>query len=275
MKSLIKNSRDDDVIFAYWWNPKKYGINNWGDALNTVLIQKISGRKPYYVGEDFQNTQNKPVYTVIGSILHQDELTRCGSNLVIWGSGFISSKGRLKAKPKEICAVRGPLSRAILLNQGYSCPEVYGDPALLCPYFYQSRSRKKYELGIIPHYVDKERVPSVICDDPDVLLIDIQGGIEKVVDQICSCKRIASSSLHGVIAADAYHIPSIWIKFSDRVIGDGFKFFDYFSSVGRTDESFLQVEDKTGVEDILDACHPYKLDLNIRKLWESCPFRPE
>jgi pyruvyltransferase len=141
--------------------------------------------------------------------------------------------------------------------------------------FYKPETRKKHKLGIIPHYVDKKAIPSSFKDDADVLVIDIQGPINQVVDEICSCQQIASSSLHGIIASDAYGVPSTWIKISDKVIGGGFKFYDYFYSVGRTEEQSLDITEKTTIDDLVDAQNRYKLDFDDKALWDACPFKSD
>jgi pyruvyltransferase len=268
--NTVKLLLDENAILTIGFNSK-----NWGDALNPVLIQKISGKTPLIATEYTYNIKSNPVYSAIGSVLESANANNCGhGNLVVWGTGFISSRGRLKVQPKKICAVRGPSTRELLLEQGYECPEIYGDPALLYPKFYRPESRKRYKLGIVPHYVDKNHAAiNNFQNDPDILIIDILGGIHNVVDQICSCQKIASSSLHGIIAADAYGIPSTWIKFSDNVVGNGFKFFDYFKSVGRTDEGPLVIQEDSSIDDILDTYYRYKLDLDLKELWDACPFR--
>lgn len=266
---------DNNTIFAIWYK-SKHSKNNWGDVLNPILIEKISGKKPILTKEYPTNIQNKPVYSVIGSILGAEYMANYGKNrLVVWGTGLISDRSRLKAVPRKICAVRGPLTREIVRKQGYQCPEVYGDPALLYPMFYKPENTgKKYKLGIIPHYVDRKSIPNSFREDPDVLIIDIQGRTNQIVDDICSCQLIASSSLHGIIASDAYGVPATWIEFSDKVIGGGFKFYDYFYSVGRTEEQSVYVTPKTTIDDLLDNHHHYNLDFDIQELWDSCPFRP-
>jgi pyruvyltransferase len=277
LKNLLvqtKNLLDDNTIFAIWYKSKT-SRNNWGDVLNPLLIREISGKKPVLVREYPRNIRNKPVYSVIGSILGGEYMANYGKNrLVVWGTGFISNKSRLKTVPREICAVRGPLTREIVKKQGYHCPEVYGDPALLYPMFYKPlKPEKKYKLGIIPHYVDKKFIPPSFREDPDVLLIDIQGPINRVVDEICSCEMVASSSLHGIIASDAYGIPSSWIRFSDKIVGGDFKYHDYFHSVGRTEEQVLNITEETSVDDILESNKQYKLDFDVKELWDACPFR--
>ena len=70
--------------------------------------------------------------------------------------------------------------------------------------------------------------------------------------------------LHGIIAADAYGIPSTWIKLSDGVRGEGFKFFDYFKSVGRTDEGPFIIREKIIIDAILDRFYSYKLEIDLK-----------
>jgi pyruvyltransferase len=73
--------------------------------------------------------------------------------------------------------------------------------------------------------------------------------------------------------ADAYGIQSTWLKFSDKATGDGFKFRDYFMSVGRKDREALVVTEKTTIEDIYKNFYDYKIDIDLDKLLEVCPFK--
>lgn len=248
---------------------------NLGDALSPVLIQHLSGLKPFRIKKYNINPKNEPIYSVIGSILNwpifkNDKILK---NTIIWGTGFMTKSGRLQGIPKQICAVRGPLTRENILKSGLKCPEIYGDPALLYSRIYKPNVTKKYKLGIIPHYIDKENNLLIkFQKNPEIKIIDIEGPINTVVDQICTCKYIASSSLHGNIAADAYGIPSIWIKISDNVIGEGFKFRDYFGSVGRSETEPLVICEETTVDDIYDAMYNYRIDIDLNKLLDACPF---
>ncbi|KKG34136.1 hypothetical protein DU38_18440 [Methanosarcina mazei] len=254
----------EPYIVAFWWA----GIENWGDALNPVLIENMTGKKPI-LSTEVLNIKKNDVYCVIGSVLGAIS----EENVVVWGSGFISSNSQFNVKPKEIYAVRGPRTRELILKSGIYCPEIYGDPAILYPCFYRPKIEKKYKLGIIPHYIDQNSpLLNIFKNEPSVLIIDIQSGVKKVVDDICSCERIASSSLHGVIAADSYDIPAIWIEFSKNVAGNGFKFYDYFESVGRENEVPLIITQNTTIKEIIDQYKDYRIEFEINKFIDSCPF---
>jgi len=253
------------MIVKYW-----SGVDNWGDKLSPILFEYISGITPTAVSMSFNNSRNEDVYLITGSILGQAD-----AYSIVWGPGFIKEDCKFKHKPKEICAVRGPLSEKKLVEQGCTCG-VYGDPALLYPRFYTPKVEKKYKLGIIPHYVDKgSPFLNKFRNDSSILIIDIQDGINKVIDSICSCELIASSSLHGIIAADAYGIPSIWIELSSKVVGGGFKFRDYFLSVNRTDLDPLVLNDNTTLQQLYNKFDDYKIDIDLDKLYDVCPFRKE
>ena len=266
--STLEVARNPDALLVQWWT----GVpNNWGDALNPVLVERLSGRKPY-LSRKIINVTNKPVYSVIGSVLGQKQ-NRI-KNIVVWGSGFMSEQSSFEVKPRGICAVRGPLTRNRILSLGLDCPEVYGDPALLYPLFYKPKRVKKYKLGIIPHHQDRNDEKLKRFEQySDVLIIDILGGIDEFIDEICSCELIASTSLHGIIAADSYDVPSAWIELSDKVSGGGFKFFDYFQSVGRECRNPLQITENTSLQQIYDQFEDYKIDIDLAKLLDACPFK--
>ncbi|MGA9141973.1 MAG: polysaccharide pyruvyl transferase family protein [Methanocella sp.] len=267
--STIKTTyySDADTICAFWWESK-----NWGDALNPVLIQLLSGKRPIIINKYTLNIRRRPVYAVIGSIL--DSIPdRSIKNTIIWGPGFIQKSGKLPGEPGQVCAVRGPLSRDNIIKQGIKCPDVFGDPALLYPRFYKPDIHTRHLLGIIPHYKDKENENVRRFKNlPEVKIIDIENSINNVIDQVCSCRYIASSSLHGIIMADAYKIPSTWLEFSEGVAGSGFKFRDYFASVGKTDVTPLKVDNKTTIDDIISSMYNKKINIDLDELIDACPF---
>jgi len=204
----------------------------------------------------------------VGSILQWAD-----SQSTVWGPGFLTAKSRLAVEPHKICAVRGPLTRNMVLKQGLDCPEVYGDPALLMPRFYRPDAQKKFRLGVIPHYVDQKH-PWVqrARKQKGVRVINILGGITQVVDAVVSCEAIVSSSLHGLVIADAYGIPNAWIRLSDKVIGQGFKFRDYYAAQGVPD---VQPLDPTDVRKGLNGAIRWERTLSLDALWDACPFRKD
>ncbi len=253
--------KNSNIIHAYWFHKQC----NFGDAINPYLIEKISKKQVVWTVPKKSLIEN---YLCIGSIIH-----KASKNSIIWGSGFIG-ENTLRNRPKKVCAVRGPKSRNEFLKKGIDCPEVYGDPALLLPMFYKPKTKKKYLLGIIPHYVDKgSEWLATLKNIESIKIIDVeQKDYLHFIDDICECETVASSSLHGLIVADAYNIPSIWIQFSDKIIGNNFKFYDYFESVGRINETPINITADTKIEEILKSKKSYKIKIDLNLLLEACPF---
>lgn len=260
-----------DHISFLWYDTK-----NWGDALNPVLIEHLSGKKAkgidinihqsYWVDEEAD--LNAVHYLVIGSTLHHAD-----RQTIVWGAGFTGEFNQFRQPPRSVLAVRGPLSAQSVRKQGVDCPNTYGDPALLLPRFYQPQSfEKKFKLGIIPHFYDfKNPNLQAFKQNPDVLVINIKSNIKKVVDQLCSCEKVVSSSLHGLIAADAYQIPSKWILISNRIPGKNFKFHDYYASCN-FEETPLWLSSDTSWKYLSQACSLRKFCPDLDQLLEVCPF---
>lgn len=257
----------ENNIIVHWWDR----IYNFGDVLNPILIKKLFKKNAYQACK-ITNFGNKTVFTAIGSCLQNLNYKK----LEIWGSGFLYEDSLLKCIPKKIHAVRGPLTRMKLIKQGFSCPEVYGDPGLLVPKFYNPNVKKIFKLGIVAHYLDKDNKIIKFLKNKyqeDILFIDIQGNWMEVIDNINKCEIIASSSLHGIITADAYNIPSLWIKLSDKVPGGNFKFHDYMLSVGRKQMEPFLLNKEYKLIDIINSVEDYKIHIDLEKLINSCPFK--
>lgn len=207
--------------------------NNIGDALNYWLVKKITGKPAYWVPRESNNFK----FICIGSILNwADE--HCG----VWGAGLANQTDTVNSSAR-IYSVRGPVSAKIAEECGVLLQGPHGDPALLVSKYYNN-NRKKFgqcKVGLIPHYADYH----ALCQyDPEFKIVDnhfkgikiinVFDPIEKIADEIKKCQVILSSSLHGLILADAYGVPNKQVKISDYVLGDGTKFYDYFLSVDRT-----------------------------------------
>ena len=255
---LVKSNKS---IKLFWWNNRF----NFGDAINYELALNLSKKEVEWVPSNYSNEY----YMAIGSILH-----RANSKTLVWGRGLISEDSYPIEKPKEIFAVRGPLTRKRLLNLEIKCPNIYGDPALLLPFYFNPKIDKEYELGIIPHYIDKKHEFFKNTFNDNINIIDIeQKNPYKFIEEILKCKKVVSSSLHGLIIGDAYDIPSIQVSFSNKITGGNFKFNDYFLSINRDIMDPIIISRKNTIDDILNINYSYRKKIKLKKLLEVCPFK--
>lgn len=264
----------DDVLVVHWANRRIIG-RNWGDKLNPVLCRMLSGLDVVHCYDIFPAAR-KPVHYVVGSSLERAQ--RRGG--VVWGAGFIDSNQGLRRAPAAVHAVRGHLSRDTLRGLGVDCPDVVGDPALLMPRLYAARPpRRRHPVGVIAHCYERD-LDSV---RPAALpagwrSIDITGDLFDVVDQVAACDEILSSSLHGLVCAEAYGVPSRWIRLSDRPAGDGFKYRDFYSALGKSADAPVDVETAADWPRLAGTSPPPADRARIRSVGDAllaaCPFTP-
>ncbi|UOA28321.1 polysaccharide pyruvyl transferase family protein [Pseudosulfitobacter sp. DSM 107133] len=237
---------------------------NFGDALSPWLFRQITGL------ETLQNNGEIPSYIAIGSILN-----RVRDETVVWGTGsFGPEPPRQINRHATYHAVRGPLTRARVLDKGGACPRVYGDPALLTPLFHRPKVPKTHEIGLVLRWSDTDWLRRSVGDG--VRLIDLgTDDVETVLDAMLGCQRIITSSLHGLVIADAYGIPNAWL-YSDSPKGREFKFYDYFLSVNKVRHS-TAVDITTLPLDVetLDATFDFDaraIDFDYAALVAACPL---
>jgi len=245
--------------------------NNFGDDINIPLLETLTGKKVNHISQN--KLRRIPRLLCIGSIIEN----YCCEKSIIWGSGCMYGNKIINAKPKKVCAVRGELSRQVLLKQGIPCPKIYGDPALLLPYIYAPHTEKKYKYGIIPHFHDYDlpHVKDFRENHPEIAFIRLRNYVswQEVIEQICSCENIISSSLHGLIISDAYNIPNVRVIFSDLIPGGDFKYKDYFSGIGRQYIEPLDFRNDICFDDIVLELKNYKpITYSPQELLKAFPY---
>ena len=166
-------------------------------------------------------SETKHLYAV-GSII-----TAGCQDCTVWGSGLLNTRilNRLNNRTLDFRAVRGPLTRIVLLDHGFEVPPVYGDPAILMPLLFNPIVEKKFAKSLITHmdecseerYNGIHRI-NITTDD-----------YETVIREIKESELIISSSLHGIILAESYGVKAVLLK----PVTDLFKYFDYYYSTKR------------------------------------------
>lgn len=184
------------MIKAFW------GVGtNVGDTLTPYIIEFLTGKKAEWVPSTYQGK-----FLVCGSIL---EFALPGDT--IFGAGHYRDE-KIDLSEMRVLALRGK-------NSGDA--PVYGDPAILLPLMYFPEIKKTKEVGYIPH---------LWCQDSFPEFIDVNLPWKEFVDEILSCKKIVSSSLHGFIIAQAYGVKAEWIL-DERIPGAEIKYQDYLTGV--------------------------------------------
>jgi len=201
-----------------YFNHPKFTLN-FGDLLTPCILRNF-GMIPISDPINFN-------VVCVGSVL---ELIDSDFKGYIIGSGLLFEKRKIFTNA-NILALRGKLTQQMI-----KAPTniILGDPGLLVDQLINKSKKKNFEIGLVPHYVDKfdnrllrlsERFPG------QVKIIDVQREPISVLRDIERCNYILSSSLHGLVSADSLGIPNGWIELSDKVWGSGFKFYDYASAL--------------------------------------------
>ena len=251
----------ENVNLIYFKDPTKHG--NFGDELSKFITERLINRSKYKLVFNKNDISHNLV--CIGSYIH-----RAKNNSFIFGSG-IRTPNNIENGHKytnlNVCSVRGPLSREFLMKKNIDVPEIYGDPALLLPKFYVpvTIDHLKNKIGIVPHKSNYKNYVNKI-NETKFVLINPTEQWQKVINCICSCKAIVSSSLHGLICSDAYNIPNLWLNEYRLAEGD-FKFKDYFDSQKRTR---VNIKHLNQYEESLLYAGGNNIDLD--KLLASFPF---
>lgn len=236
---------------------------NFGDFIAKEIVQKISGEKVVSISENELNCEH---FVVTGSIL-----TQINNNSIVWGAG-IAYANNIIPKAKKFIAVRGELTAKKVYDcHSINC-EAIGDPVMLVSELYDKCDYKEYRLGIIPHWVDYYQTMAAYRDCDDVLIIDVLKKPGEVIKEISLCEKTISSSLHGIVASHSLGVPCMWVKFSKKILGDDFKYHDYFSSVKIKVDSAFMLFDKKPINEIIKNIVNYEIKFDKNKFLSTCPF---
>lgn len=216
---------------------------NFGDMLNVYILRNLFG-----IDVEYKNVAHCNM-VAIGSLLqmfmtkHHYIAKYFKPKVNVWGTGFIcpETDGRRYLRRRlRIYAVRGQLTLNRLRKYtGNSLQHVVlGDPGLLASRLICAKHiKKKYDLGIIPHYVDKESPWLANIKIKNSVVIDIQQNPITFLQRVAECKNIISSAMHGLIAADSLGVPNARMILSDNICGGDYKYNDYYSAFGITEHN--------------------------------------
>ncbi len=276
-------------LSLHYYNPKKQP--NFGDQLNIDLMMWLTGQPVRYAPKE------QATHVGIGSLLEQFLQRKSSPRsteqpLSVWGTGFIASEGQhpvLKEditgkfiRPLRLNAVRGLLTLERLRKMGLDVSRVsIGDPGLLAKLLVPNRTGpKKYQLGLVPHYVDKkDDVFSLLKKKfPSSRLICVEQKPKSFLADLQRCDVVISTAMHGLIAADSLGIPNIRAKVSDQITGGDYKFLDYYSVFNLSPRTLTREDLYALTENDLADIHTdyavdnHAVDRVITNLLSSCPL---
>ena len=220
-------------------------VPNMGDMLNKDIIEKCFGYR--VVRNNYLTGKVSGIGSGLGNYTYEDEkwknVLKAVSGVLfpevyIWGTGFVKYKDKdahFYKRNIQICALRGELSKKRVEKiLGHEINVPLGDAGILASCLLNEVPPKKYAVGIVAHYKEQENpiFEQLLNQFKNSTFIDVRDTPLAVTKKISQCEVIISSSLHGLIIADSLHVPNRHIVVTDNLLGDGFKFDDYYSAYG-------------------------------------------
>jgi pyruvyltransferase len=258
-KTLFIFSADHlEGIPLYYWQQKEFV--NFGDYLSLKIVERIVDG-PVVVYKKTKAPKKKLL--ALGSLLY---FANTGD--VLWGTGCnfkYTHKSDYNFNDLDIRALRGPLTKVFLEEEfNIQCPEIYGDPALLFPYLFpefQKKEEPKYDYIFIPHLYEIGLFSN--CSS-DCIVYPTQPWHE-VIEKILDSKFVISSSLHGIIIAEAFGIPARYLRLSEKE--PLFKYQDYYFATGRDEFGIA-----SSLHEALEMGGEPPLQFDPEPLYDAFPF---
>lgn len=222
------------MLRCYWWvgeNHPCLSYGNFGDLLTKLIVEQL-------VKDEIEHSVDDGKFVTLGSVMNI-----VTPNDTVWGTG-VNGKAldhRIQ-KNDNIYNVRGPLSKKWLNERGVEVKDdLFFDPGILISKYYPKQEESdKQVVGLVAHYSNYDKLRKMKRDE-SISLINPDDDSINVLNQISKCHFVISSSLHGIVVAESYGIPSAYLKFS--TIEPDFKFIDYYNGTERDFTSFGSVEE--------------------------------
>ena len=202
------------------------GVPNVGDLANADIVSAVGGY-PTWQAPDLCERHILAVGSTFDS---------AAPNSVVWGTGMMHpDRGAGGARAENVFAVRGKLTASALRRQGIAIQDVpLGDPAFALPALLniQRTAAGRARLGIVSHYADRDHPEFLrLRSEHEVLDLNVhETSLANFLQKMAGCHTVISSSLHGLVFAEALGIPNLWVEVGDGLPGGRFKFADWFST---------------------------------------------
>jgi len=261
-------------VKLFWWRLEGSKHGNFGDEITQLLIKKIFNRRVVWAAPSECDMIGA------GSILVETYQNKQTNKPFVWSSGFIEDDGiTLTDDDFVFKALRGKSSLKRVTSASQDSI-VLGDAGLLASYLLEPGVQKRYKLGILPHYVDRDSdFIKELSKQEGVYIIDATWPCTQVVQAIAECETLLSSSLHGLIVGDSVGTPNKHLVLSDKLKGGSYKFIDYYSALEGTSYTALQQKELSGLSadaicNQIKANYQYPTNLQViqRSLIEAFPL---
>ena len=258
---------DNSSASIYHFVPYGY---NFGDVVGPMVVEGFASCFAQCVHKTSAPTGWPTVLVGLGSVLHHHYSPRHNPTFAeqfrqnvmatthLWGTGEIGFGSgihyddsdprifRQRGGRFHAAATRGPLTRDWLKRNGLLAEPrvaepVFGDPAMLLPSLFPCCRRSckpTRKLCVIPHHKDiailQKEVQSgkAPAEFSQKNVRKVQTKVEEMIEFILGCELVISSSLHGIIFAEAFGVPARWWappKGGTARTERSFKYQDYYA----------------------------------------------
>ena len=199
-------------------------IRNHGDQISADLVRLMFGAEPVQVAAE------QPHVLAVGSITFM-----ANAQSTLWGCGVLNRQvGLQDLLPGNVRALRGRHSADVLVGHGTRLPDIpLGDPGIFAAELLRLQGlapRRRSRIVVVPHHASS-RHPAYahIARIADVSVVGTLNNDWGLLQDIAGADVVISESLRGLIYAESFGKPSVWISGTEDPNWT-FKFHDWFST---------------------------------------------